>query len=92
MRMRPLITVFIALGALLPVAPAQAGGLLSGALPGLVSPSRLATLRRLRRAPGSAPGWLRPAARAGVVAQTNGAWWRRGEPRWRSHRAWLLTD
>jgi hypothetical protein len=39
MRMRPLITVFIALGALLPVAPAQAGGLLSGALPGLVSPS-----------------------------------------------------
>jgi asparagine synthase (glutamine-hydrolysing) len=61
-------------------------------VPGLLSPSRLATLRRLRRAPGSAPGWLRPAARAGVVAQADGAWWRRGEPRWRSHRAWLLTD
>ena len=40
MRMRrPLITVFIALGALLPVASAQAEGLLSGTLPGLISPS-----------------------------------------------------
>jgi hypothetical protein len=38
MRMRPLITLFVALCALAPAAPANAG-LLSGLLPGLVSPS-----------------------------------------------------
>jgi hypothetical protein len=40
MRMRrPLITVFVALCAFLPAAPAHADGLLSGVLPGVVSPS-----------------------------------------------------
>jgi hypothetical protein len=37
--MRPLITFLVALCAFLSTAPAHAGGLLSGALPGLVSPS-----------------------------------------------------
>jgi hypothetical protein len=39
MRMRPLITFLLALCAFAPAAPAQAGGLLSGVLPGLVSPA-----------------------------------------------------
>jgi hypothetical protein len=39
MRKRPLIILFVALCALAPAAPAQAGGLLSGVLPGLVSPA-----------------------------------------------------
>ena len=39
MRMRPLITLLVALCAFLPATPAHAGGLLSGVLPGLVSPS-----------------------------------------------------
>jgi hypothetical protein len=39
LRKRPLLTLVVALCALVPAAPAQAGSLLSGVLPGLVSPS-----------------------------------------------------
>jgi hypothetical protein len=39
MRKRPLFIFFVALCAFLPATPAHAGGLLSGVLPGLVSPS-----------------------------------------------------
>jgi hypothetical protein len=39
MRKRPLIILFVALCALAPAAPAQAEGLLSGVLPGIVSPT-----------------------------------------------------
>jgi hypothetical protein len=39
MRMRPLFIFVVALCAFLPATPAHAGGLLSGVLPGLVSPS-----------------------------------------------------
>lgn len=39
MRKRPLLILVVLLCGLVPAAPAQAGGLLSGVLPGLVSPS-----------------------------------------------------
>jgi hypothetical protein len=39
MRKRPLIVLFVALCTLAPAAPAQAGGLLSGVLPGIISPA-----------------------------------------------------
>jgi asparagine synthase (glutamine-hydrolysing) len=61
-------------------------------LPGVVPPRALATLRSLRRREGSTPKWLREPASRVVNAAEDGGWWRRGEPRWRSHLRWLLTD
>jgi asparagine synthase (glutamine-hydrolysing) len=62
-------------------------------VPGVLSPTALARLRRLRagrRAP--PPAWLGPAARRAIDEPEHQPWRPQRGPRWRAHRAWLLTD
>jgi asparagine synthase (glutamine-hydrolysing) len=60
--------------------------------PGLLSPSVLGRLRAVAAARRPVPEWLGAQARAAAREPGGEAWRRRGEPRWRAHLAWLLTD
>jgi asparagine synthase (glutamine-hydrolysing) len=60
--------------------------------PGVIPPTALARLRAASAARRPAPDWLGPRARSAARTADDPAWRRRGEPRWRAHLAWLLTD
>jgi asparagine synthase (glutamine-hydrolysing) len=64
-------------------------------LPGLISPTGMRRLRRLRGRDSEHPPWLRSAARQAVAAAATASddvWWRAGRPRSRAHLSWVLTD
>jgi asparagine synthase (glutamine-hydrolysing) len=64
-------------------------------LPGLLSPRLVDPLRRIRRDADVAPSWLRAPARASVTAAIDvdrRPWWRAGQPRWRAHLGYVLSD
>jgi asparagine synthase (glutamine-hydrolysing) len=58
--------------------------------PALLPPHMLTTVRRMRSRP--APEWLRGAARDAAREPEEDRWQRDGEPRWRAHLGWVLTD
>ena len=58
--------------------------------PALLTPNVLKTVRRMRSRP--APEWLRGAARDTAREPEEDRWQRDGEPRWRAHLGWTLTD
>jgi asparagine synthase (glutamine-hydrolysing) len=58
--------------------------------PAFLSAQILETLRRMRSRP--APEWLQGAARDAAREPEDDRWQREGEPRWRAHQGWLLTD
>jgi asparagine synthase (glutamine-hydrolysing) len=58
--------------------------------PALLSPPILETVRRMRSRP--APEWLQGAAGDAAREPELDRWHREGEPRWRAHLGWVLTD
>jgi asparagine synthase (glutamine-hydrolysing) len=60
--------------------------------PALLPAAALHAVRRMRAARRSAPEWLRGAAHDAAREPESDAWRRAGEPRWRAHLGWVLTD
>lgn len=58
--------------------------------PALLAPSVLKTVGRMRSRP--APEWLHGAARDAARKPEEDRWQHDGEPRWRAHLGWALTD
>jgi asparagine synthase (glutamine-hydrolysing) len=60
--------------------------------PALLPPSALRAVRRMRAARRSTAEWLRGAAHDAAREPESDAWHRDGEPHWRAHLGWILTD
>jgi asparagine synthase (glutamine-hydrolysing) len=60
--------------------------------PALLPAAALHRLRRVRGARGPGSAWLAGAARQAAREPTAEYWRCRGEPHWRAHLAWVLTD